>query len=319
MIRLALRKYGISEMNKKLEKSSSNDRYMSRINLVLDYIENNIENAFMLEELANISGFSPCHFSRVFSGVMKETLFGYITRLKLERVKGWLLVSPRKSITDIALDYGFNDSSELARAFKKEYGISASRYRKLRNKSKDYTRASPYNGEKKDIRSEVMSLDYAVDKVKKPEKTVMYLRHVGTYEEFAKQFQPMICKLVAYAQQNNLADDNTELLAVYHDNPEITKDENRRISMCLTVPQQSKITDEFGQMMLPAGEYAVGHFSLDNGEQRAEAWQRMFGEWLPNSGYQPDDRQVFEVYLNDSNMHPEKKHLIDIYLPIKSL
>lgn len=41
--------------------------YISRINLVQDYIEKNINNVFQLEELAEISGFSKYHFHRIFN------------------------------------------------------------------------------------------------------------------------------------------------------------------------------------------------------------------------------------------------------------
>ncbi len=303
----------------KTEIRKINTQYESRINCVLDYIEKHIEKTFTLTELAEVSGFSPFHFSRVFSGVMDETLFGYITRLKLEKAKGWLWSVPQKSITDIALDFGFNDSSEFARAFKRTYGISASRYRKQSKQSKEQNEASLYNEENSFSRSEAMDLAYNVETKKIEEMSVMYLRHVGTYAGLAKKFHPMMMKLFAYAQKHTLLNDSTKLIAVYHDNPNITADEKRRTSVCLTIPAGTKIEGEFGQMTLDGGLYAIGHFSLDNGAQETAAWQLMFGEWLPNSGYQPGDGPVFEAYLNNPKTHPQKKHLIDIYLPIKEL
>ncbi|WP_081792060.1 GyrI-like domain-containing protein [Caldalkalibacillus mannanilyticus] len=48
-------------------------------------------------------------------------------------------------------------------------------------------------------------------------------------------------------------------------------------------------------------------------------WKKVYGEWLPNSGLQPDDGYVFEMYMNNPNTHPTKKHILDIYLPVKSL
>lgn len=43
------------------------------------------------------------------------------------------------------------------------------------------------------------------------------------------------------------------------------------------------------------------------------------GGWLPESGYQCDDRPTFELCYNNYNEHPEKKHIIDICIPIKPL
>ena len=164
-----------------------------------------------------------------------------------------------------------------------------------------------------------MNLDYQVEIKKIEAMETIYLRHIGTNADLAKRFKPMMGKLLTYGQQNNLLNENTKLLAIYHDDPNITEDDNRRTSICLTVPAGTKADEAFGQMTLPAGNYAIGHFSLDNGDQHALAWQTLFGVWLPQSGYQPGDGPVFEAYVNDPNTHPQKKHLIDIYLPVKKL
>jgi len=60
---------------------------------------------------------------------------------------------------------------------------------------------------------------------------------------------------------------------------------------------------------------AVANFELSAPEEYQDAWFALCGGWLPESGYQPDDRPSFELYLNDSNKHPEGKHIVDIYLP----
>jgi AraC family transcriptional regulator len=43
------------------------------------------------------------------------------------------------------------------------------------------------------------------------------------------------------------------------------------------------------------------------------------GEWLPESGYQPDDRPAYELYHNDPKTHPQGKFIIDICMPVKPL
>ncbi|MFC2095843.1 GyrI-like domain-containing protein [Candidatus Bipolaricaulota bacterium] len=41
------------------------------------------------------------------------------------------------------------------------------------------------------------------------------------------------------------------------------------------------------------------------------------GEWMPENGCVPDEtRLCFELYLNDPNQHPEKKHIVDICEPV---
>ena len=152
------------------------------------------------------------------------------------------------------------------------------------------------------------------------EMSVIYLRHVGSYSEFGEVFQDMLGSLITWSSAKGLvSSEEIKLLTVYHDNHEITEDDKLRTSVCMVVPKNTKAEGKFDKMNIPPGKYAIGHFEIDNPEQHSEAWAYLYGEWLPKSGYQPDDRPSFEIYLNDPNTHPEKKHLLDIYLPVQPL
>ncbi len=59
--------------------------YWSRINLAVDFIENNLDRDFTLEEIAAVAGFSKYHFHRIFHIFTEETLFQFIQRLRLEK------------------------------------------------------------------------------------------------------------------------------------------------------------------------------------------------------------------------------------------
>lgn len=302
--------------------------YISRINLVQDYIEKNINKAFTLEELSDVSGFSKYHFHRIFGSVMNETLYNYINRQKLEKAANYLLHLPDKSITEIALDLSFTDSAIFARSFKKYYGMSATEYRlsysknsKTESKIRKANNIPPIYNEStiNDWRNSNMKMECKVEVTDVREMTIMYLRHVGSYAEFGEVFHDMIGKLITYSSARGLVNGEIKLIAIYHDNHEITEEDKLRTSLCIEVPKDTKVDGEFGIMDLPAGKYAIGHFVLYNGEQHSNAWKYLYGEWLPDSGYQPDDGPSFEIYLNDPNTDPDNKHIIDIYLPVKPL
>lgn len=300
--------------------------YICRINIVQDYIEKHMDKTFTLDELAEISGFSKYHFHRVFAGIVNETLYNYILRQRLEKAVSFLVHTPHKSITEIALDFGFGDSAIFARSFKKIYGMSATKYRQANsNNSKAESRLTIYNHAENINywRQKKMETKHKIEVLDISEMNVVYLRHAGTYEQLGKVFHKMIEKLYAWGMQHSLIIPNkTKLIAIYHDDPGITEDGKRRTSLCITVPKETKSEGEFGKMDIAEGKYAVGHFEIEDSvaaKQHSDAWSYMFGDWLPDSGYQPDDNPVFEVYVNDPNMHPERKHLVDIYLPIKKL
>jgi len=71
-------------------------------------------------------------------------------------------------------------------------------------------------------------------------------------------------------------------------------------------------------MTVAGGSYAIAHFEIAV-DQYAEAWNAVFGGWLPQSGYQPDDRPALEICRNDPEQHPEGKHIVDICVPVRPL
>jgi AraC family transcriptional regulator len=106
------------------------------------------------------------------------------------------------------------------------------------------------------------------------------------------------------------------MLSVYHDNPEVTDDSKLRTSVCLTVPDDTEVGGEVGKMEVPGGKYAIGRFEVHS-DGFAAAWNTLYGTWLPESGYEPDDRPAFELYHNDPKEHPEGKCIFDVCIPVK--
>ncbi|MEC5236136.1 AraC family transcriptional regulator [Bacillus mycoides] len=294
-----------------MESSQSRNEYLRRVYKVQDYIESHINDSLSIEDLANVAGFSKFHFHRIFKGMMDEPLSRYVNRLKLERATHLLTYRTDMTITDIAYYFGFTDSAVFSRTFKSYYGVSPSHYRNHNSKNcKDVSEDSQYN-ECKKVRGEVEIV--TADKV-----NVAYIRHVGTYKDLAIDFPKMIEKLFHYAARENYhVFEDTKVLTIYHDHHEFTEDNHLRTSLCVTIPNESAVeTSDIGIMVIPSGKYAIGHFEIFQEEYKG-AWDFLYGEWLPNSGYKPRDSYPFEMYKNDPRQHPENKHIVDIYVPIE--
>ncbi|MFB5566512.1 GyrI-like domain-containing protein [Bacillus cereus] len=294
-----------------MESKQSRNEYLRRIYKVQDYIESNINDSLSIEELADVAGFSKFHFHRIFKGIVNESLSRYVNRLKLERATHLLTYRTDMTITDIAYHFGFTDSAVFSRTFKNYYGVSPSQYRNYNSKNcKDVRGISQYN-ECKKVRGNV-------EIVTADDINVAYIRHIGTYEELTIAFPEMIEKLFHYAaKQNYHVFDDTKVLTIYHDHHEFTEEYHLRTSLCVTISDESTVeTNDVGIMVIPSGKYAVGHFEICQDEYKG-AWDFLYGEWLPNSGYKPRDLYPFEVYRNDPKQHPENKHIVDIYVPIE--
>ncbi len=94
------------------------------------YMNQNLQNNIGLEDVAKAIGLSPTYFSRIFSQEMKMTFIDYMTKIRIEESKKYL-VDSRQSISDIALRLGFSDQSYFSKVFKKVEGMTPGKYRKM--------------------------------------------------------------------------------------------------------------------------------------------------------------------------------------------
>jgi len=310
--------------------------YRARINRVIDYIDRHISRELRLEELARTAHFSPFHFHRIFRAMTGETLNGYIQRRRADLAANALIAHPKATITEIALDHGYSGSDAFARAFRERFGMSATKWRSggsaawsknRQAKGKDrhtdgkngqefFSGFDQDEGDRNSSRRSFMDTSkFKVEVKEAPALTVAYVRHVGPFQQMGQAFE----KLMRWAGPRGLLRfPETQSLAIYHDNPEITETDKLRSDACITVPPDTNVEGEIGKMTVPGGLFAVARAEIAQSEF-GEAWDALMSEWLPGSGYQPDDRMCYELYLNDPKTHPEGKFIIEIHEPVRPL
>lgn len=105
----------------------------SQINLVLEYIEANLDQKITLSDLAAIAGVGKFYFSRLFKNSLNLTPYRYVLQQRIEKAKRLLKYS-NIPICDISLECGFSNQSHLAKHFRTIVGISAMNYRKSAKK-----------------------------------------------------------------------------------------------------------------------------------------------------------------------------------------
>jgi AraC family transcriptional regulator len=174
--------------------------YIERINKVIDYIELNLTNEIKLDDLAQIACLSKFHFHRIFYSFTNESLYSFVTRLRTERSAA-LLMSHKKTITDIAFSCGFNDSATFSRAFKKHFKISASEWKKKKNSKihQDYKIKSSYIDDMS-IEQKSIFEPLKVEEKYFHDMHIAYVRHIGFFAGDSKLFQSLYIKLMKWAE-----------------------------------------------------------------------------------------------------------------------
>ena len=100
---------------------------------VITLIENEYQNPLTLEDLSRASGMSPKYFCRFFHEMSHKTPIEYLNYYRIEIACEQLLAT-ELSITEIALNCGFNDVSYFIKTFKKYKGLTPKKYLKSLDK-----------------------------------------------------------------------------------------------------------------------------------------------------------------------------------------
>lgn len=104
--------------------------YSKSVQDAINCINENLTAVLSLEGLADNVHFSPYHFHRLFLLCTGEGPMEYVRRQRL-RAASRDLISMKLNIIEIAAKYRFESQDGFCRAFKRYYGISPGKYRKL--------------------------------------------------------------------------------------------------------------------------------------------------------------------------------------------
>jgi AraC family transcriptional regulator len=107
-----------------------------KLDLVTEYIMENLEAKLTLEQMASIVNVSPYHFARQFKTTTGLPPHQYVIRRRVERAQHLLRADGGLSLVEIALRVGFSDQSQFSSHFKRIVGITPGQFRTRNNSLK---------------------------------------------------------------------------------------------------------------------------------------------------------------------------------------
>lgn len=115
--------------------------WVNEIQLVIDYIEENIETELSVEKIANSFYTSSYQLQKMFSLLCDCTLGEYIRNRKLTK-SGYDLISSDETILNIALKYGYQTNESFTRAFSRFHNATPSAIRKKKASISSFSKIS---------------------------------------------------------------------------------------------------------------------------------------------------------------------------------
>lgn len=309
--------------------------YAQRMNNVIDYIDRHLAESIDLAMLAEVAHFSPFHFHRLFASWMGETMGDYVRRRRLEAAALLLAHHARKPVLDIALEVGFGSGEAFSRAFKEQFGMTPSAWRRatpgrwsdslasfdsrpsLRKPDQPFSKmdqvcvAQLVNHERSLSQEFIMQINI----VTLPPVRVAYMRHIGPYGPRVSQFWQQA--FMPWRLANGL--EHAPCYGIGHDDPDITPADKCRYDACVAVPEDFVASAPASITHLPGGRYAVADFRGAAPAIHA-AWASLLRDWLPSSGMQPDSKPFFEYYPAEAFRDADTDVLTcQLCLPVKPI
>ncbi len=98
---------------------------------MVEHLHTHLADDVTLAELAALTGLSTFHFARAFKKSTGLPPHAYLRALRRDKAQR-LLEETALSITEIAFEVGYESGQALARAFRRETGVSPGEYRRER-------------------------------------------------------------------------------------------------------------------------------------------------------------------------------------------
>ena len=301
-----------------------NQHYHDRVNRVLDYIAEHLDAELSLTRLSGIGCFSPFHFHRIFQGITGETLNSHVRRVRLERAALLMKTSPRKRITDVALETGFPGTAEFSRAFKSHFHRTASSWDRRSPLEKSKICKAPetlsFHTEEELHRWKSAANNVRVRVQRFSAFSYVYIRTYAPYGN--TRLVDSYHALLAWLAQRRTDIRDVVCIGMSLDDPSITPSENCRYDLGIAFPRQpggilADIVRSRGRTAVPRAslptqsECDAPGLSLRDFEPQQvvafhcvgdlahvdRAWQYLYRIWLPSSAFEPADLPAMEMFV----------------------
>ncbi len=286
-------------MTKQTIKPATARDYRKRLNRVVDYLYQHLDEEIGVDELADVAHLSPYHWHRIYTAMQGETVAATLKRLRLERAANKLANSD-SDLMSIANAAQYSTTEAFGRAFKDVYGMTPAAYRKKGSHS-EFKNANLLDDHER-FEVVIAPLDF---------RTCASVHHSGNYMEINHAMGTLFGAL---AEQQILSEDSI-MMAVFLDDPDTTPVDQLRSCACSPIGRDTELAPPLERLDIFQGNYAKLLYTGPYADMK-DAYRWLYGTWLPNSNYEVADAPGVELYLNNPQEVPASELQSLLCLPL---
>lgn len=295
--------------------------FLSRMNQVVEYIENHLTDDIEFNELASIVCCSVYQFGRIFSYVVGVSLSEYVRRRRLSQA-ALELQSGSHKVIDVAIKYGYNSPDAFTRAFQAMHRVVPKEACALGVKLRMYPRITFHISIKGDA-----DMEYRIE-----EKGIVHC--TGVVKNFGKvlvnkdaghwtEERPDVWKFWDYfldEGENITIRDKYKLYRApfWQVGMDITMDNG---DLIVHIGAEARVGEEYSELTgfeIPAHTWAV--FTCKGTLNQkvhpvTQTMTRVLTEWLPSSGYELVKGITLESYGPGNTQSDD--YFCELWLPIE--
>ncbi len=279
--------------------------HRERLNAVLLHIQENIDAPLTVETLADVAGFSPYYFHRIFAAYLRQTTSDYVRRIRLEWAARRLILT-KEPVTHIALAAGYETPAAFSRAFKKRFQLSPRTFRKLRRPTLYANNWEPL----------LLQPEFR----QRPGHELVYITCEGAEADneavwtTLKQHTSLVGKGGASAFDHR---EPSAYVQVRRERPNAgtATGDKMRVDAGILLGENASIQPRkpVGVRHHAGGLYAVFHH---HGRRRDAMWQAIYKRWLPQSDFGLRDAPPYAESADPPSTGTRQDQSLAFYVPI---
>jgi AraC family transcriptional regulator len=293
--------------------TAAEDNYRARMVRALDHIDRHLDGDLDLETVSRIAAFSKFHFHRQFAATFDLSVHDYVQLARMKQASHQLTDRGGASVTEIALDVGYEAPDAFARAFRRRLGQSPSSFRK----SPDWDPWLAAFGPLDNARNKLMQIIFTPDDVAisdVPPTPVAIMEHRGDRALLGATIE----RFRAWRRAAGLSPETSPTFQVFRSERCPANPADYAMDLCIGTDLPIDENDAAMKAgTIPGGRCAVLRYP-GNTNNLEPAALYLYREWLPASGEETRD---FPIYcrrrlapIAEVSAH---EVVVELFLPLK--